>query len=235
MLLLGYQITGVGGKNLFNIAIDGPSASGKSTIAKKLAKKLGMTHIDTGAMYRVVALLSLDAGIDLNDEDKVAEIARNAKISLKTDGDIFVNNKDVSYAIRNSEVSTGASLVSKHKKVREILVETQRAIASKKGFVLDGRDITSVVLPDAEVKVFQTADVSVRAKRRYEEMIKSGMNVNFDEVYEDLVERDYRDTNRTESPLIKVADAIEINTSDLTIDEIVNLLMNYIESRNLND
>ena len=220
---------------MFNIAIDGPSASGKSTIAKALAKKLGYTHIDTGAMYRAVALICINEGIDLSDEVACTKRVSQLEISLKTDGDIYVDGRDVTYDIRNDEVSKAASLISKHAGVRTVLVDLQRRIASKKGFVLDGRDITSVVLPDAEVKIFQTADVRVRAMRRYEEMIKKGIKVTLDEVYDDLVERDTRDTTRKESPLVKVDDALEINTTNFTIDEVVSLVINYIESRGLND
>ncbi len=220
---------------MFNIAIDGPSASGKSTIAKRLAKELGFTHIDTGAMYRAVGYYCLTNGVDLDDEKECVLAANNIDLNLKTDGSVFVNGEDVSSLIRNDKVSYAASKVSKFAGVRQKLVDMQRKIASKKGYVLDGRDITSVVLPDAEVKVYQTADVSVRAKRRYDEMIKSGMKVDFDEIYDDLVERDYRDMNRSESPLIKVDDALEINTTYLEIDDVVNLVKEYIESRGLND
>ena len=220
---------------MFNIAIDGPSASGKSTIAKALAKRLGFTHIDTGAMYRAAALICMNEGIDLSDESACVSRVSKLNISLKTDGDIYVDSKDVSFDIRNDDVSKGASLISKHAGVRDVLVDLQRKIASKKGFVLDGRDITSVVLPDAEVKIFQTADVRVRAMRRYEEMINNGIKVTLDEVYDDLVERDTRDTTREVSPLIKVDGALEINTTSFTIDEVVSLVMNYIESRGLND
>lgn len=220
---------------MFNIAIDGPSASGKSTIAKRLAKELGFTHIDTGAMYRAVGYYCLTNGVDLDDEKECVLAANNIDLNLKTDGSVFVNGEDVSCLIRNDKVSYAASKVSKFAGVRQKLVDMQRKIASKKGYVLDGRDITSVVLPDAEVKVYQTADVSVRAKRRYDEMINSGMKVDFDEIYDDLVERDYRDMNRSESPLIKVDDALEINTTYLEIDDVVNLVKEYIESRGLND
>lgn len=220
---------------MFNIAIDGPSASGKSTIAKALAKKLNYVHIDTGAMYRSIAYMCIENHVDLEDEVKVVEMCRATTLELLRDGSIHANGVDVSNLIRNDVVSKGASIVSKYKEVREMMVDKQRQIASKKGFVLDGRDITSVVLPDAEVKIFQSADVAVRAQRRFDEMIKMGQDVDYDEVYKDLEERDYRDTTRSESPLIKVADALEINTSYLTIDEVVELVMNYIESRDLND
>lgn len=220
---------------MFNIAIDGPSASGKSTIAKQLAKKLGFVHIDTGAMYRAVALICLNQDIDLNDEKACFNIVKDLKIELPEENMILVNGQDVSLLIRNDKVSKAASQVSKHKSVRDVLVSIQRDIASKKGFVLDGRDITSVVLPDAEVKIFQTADASVRARRRYNELIKNGIKTTYEEVHSDLVERDERDMNRQESPLIKVDDAIEINTTSMSIEEVVSQIVNIIESRNLND
>ncbi|RNM32147.1 (d)CMP kinase [Erysipelothrix rhusiopathiae] len=220
---------------MFNIAIDGPSASGKSTIAKQLAKKLGFVHIDTGAMYRAVALICLNQDIDLNDEKACFNIVKDLKIELPEENMILVNGQDVSLLIRNDKVSKAASQVSKHRSVRDVLVSIQRYIASKKGFVLDGRDITSVVLPDAEVKIFQTADASVRARRRYNELIKNGIKTTYEEVHSDLVERDERDMNRQESPLIKVEDAIEINTTSMSIEEVVSQIVNIIESRNLND
>ncbi|EFY09696.1 (d)CMP kinase [Erysipelothrix rhusiopathiae] len=220
---------------MFNIAIDGPSASGKSTIAKQLAKKLGFVHIDTGAMYRAVALICLNQDIDLNDEKACFNIVKDLKIELPEENMILVNGQDVSLLIRNDKVSKAASQVSKHRSVRDVLVSIQRDIASKKGFVLDGRDITSVVLPDAEVKIFQTADASVRARRRYNELIKNGIKTTYEEVHSDLVERDERDMNRQESPLIKVEDAIEINTTSMSIEEVVSQIVNIIESRNLND
>ncbi|CAH2762647.1 (d)CMP kinase [Erysipelothrix amsterdamensis] len=220
---------------MFNIAIDGPSASGKSTIAKQLAKKLGFVHIDTGAMYRAVALICLNQNIDLNDEKACFNIVKDLVIELPEENMILVNGQDVSLLIRNDEVSRAASQVSKHRSVRDVLVSIQREIASKKGFVLDGRDITSVVLPDAEVKIFQTADAGVRARRRFNELVKNGIETTYEAVHSDLIERDERDMNRQESPLIKVEDAIEINTTSMSIEEVVSQIVNIIESRNLND
>ncbi|WP_342621322.1 (d)CMP kinase [Erysipelothrix sp. P66] len=220
---------------MFNIAIDGPSASGKSTIAKQLAKKLGFVHIDTGAMYRAVALICLNQDIDLNDEESCFNIVKDLVIELPEENMILVNGEDVSLLIRNDRVSKAASQVSKHKSVRDVLVSIQRDIASKKGFVLDGRDITSVVLPDAEVKIFQTADAGVRARRRFNELVKNGIETTYEAVHADLLERDARDMNRQESPLIKVEDAIEINTTSMSIEDVVSQIINIIESRNLND
>lgn len=218
---------------MFNIAIDGPSASGKSTIAKRLASQLGFTHIDTGAMYRAIAFLCLKNKIDLDDEALCTEIAQNSDIELSPNGEIFLNSLNVTQAIRSERVSWGASKVSRFKGVRDRLVEIQREIASKKGFVMDGRDITSVVLPNAELKIFQTADVSIRAKRRFDQLTQSGQEVDYGDIYDDLVKRDEQDINRTESPLIKVDDAVEIDTSYLDIDESVALIIGLLESRGL--
>ncbi|HEY4537345.1 MAG TPA: (d)CMP kinase [Erysipelothrix sp.] len=218
---------------MFNIAIDGPSASGKSSIAKALAKKLNFTHIDTGAMYRAVGLACMQEGISLDNEKLCSQMARDIKIELTADGKIYLENEDVSDLIRHDKVGKAASMVSQYQEVRENMVRLQRKMAAKKGYVMDGRDITSVVLPDAEIKIFQTADAKVRAQRRYQEFINQGLSVDFDDIYQDLLERDERDKNRSESPLIKVDDAIEIDTTYLSIDEVVALVLNLIESRNL--
>lgn len=218
---------------MFNIAIDGPSASGKSTIAKEIAKKLGFIHIDTGAMYRALAYKCIKKNVDLEDEESCVNLAKNTEIELLENGAVFLDGYNVTKSIRNDEVSLAASKISQYKEVRHILVKLQQAIASKKGFVMDGRDITSVVLTDAEVKIFQTADVKVRAQRRFQELIDKGLEADYDEVYEDLVKRDNQDLNREESPLIKVNDAIEIDTTYLSIDESVALIMNFIKERGL--
>lgn len=218
---------------MFNIAIDGPSASGKSTIAKEIAKKLGFVHIDTGAMYRALAYNCIKKNVDLEDEEACVNLAKNTEIELLENGAVFLDGYNVTKSIRNDEVSLAASKISQYKEVRHILVKLQQAMASKKGFVMDGRDITSVVLTDAEVKIFQTADVKVRAQRRFQELIDKGLEADYDEVYEDLVKRDNQDSNREESPLIKVDDAIEIDTTYLSIDESVALIMNFIKERGL--
>lgn len=218
---------------MFNIAIDGPSASGKSTIAKLIAKQLGFTHIDTGAMYRAIAYDCIKKKVDVLNEEAVVAVAKNADIELLSNGEVFLNGMNVTRAIRSENVSVGASNISKFREVRERLVELQRKIASTKGFVMDGRDITSVVLTDAEIKVFQTADVAVRAKRRYDELVKQYPETDYQEVLDDLIKRDQQDTTRKESPLIKVDDAIEIDTSYLTIEESVDMIMSVIRDRGL--
>lgn len=218
---------------MFNIAIDGPSASGKSTIAKRLAKLLNFTHIDTGAMYRAIAYDCIKKNIDLNDEAACSQLAEQTLIELEGEGQVFLNGNNVTYVIRSEEISKAASLISKYKAVRTKLVKLQQSIAAKKGFVMDGRDITSVVLPDAEVKIFQNADASVRAKRRFYEQVEKGLEVDYQDIYDDLVARDTQDFNRKESPLRKVDDAIEIDTTHLSIDESVDLIMSIIKDRGL--
>ncbi|HZJ86989.1 MAG TPA: (d)CMP kinase [Erysipelothrix sp.] len=218
---------------MFNIGIDGPSASGKSTIAKELAKKLNFIHIDTGAMYRAIALDCLKNKVDLDDEKACVALANKSKIELLGDNQIFLNDFNVTQSIRSEKVSKAASKISQYKDVRHKLVELQQAIASKKGFVMDGRDITSVVLPDAEVKIYQNADVSVRAKRRFYELVEKGHKLDYQDVYDDLVLRDKNDMTRSESPLVKVDDAVEVDTTYLSIDESVELIMSIIKDRGL--
>ena len=218
---------------MFNIAIDGPSASGKSSIAKGLAKRLNLIHIDTGAMYRTIAFACLSEGVSLDSELIYTKISEHSDILFDQEGNIYLNDVDVSHKIRHDKISKAASIVSQHAGVREILVKKQQEMAKTKGFIMDGRDITSVVLPDAELKVYQTADVNIRAKRRYEQFLDQGLDVDYDEILEDLKARDYRDMNREHSPLVKVKDAFEIDTTYLNIDEVISLIINQLESRNL--
>ena len=213
-----------------NIAIDGPSASGKSTIAKLLAKRLGYTHIDTGAMYRSVAYWAKKHKIEMNEES-LARMLETMHIVLTPSGDVFVNDEDVTRAIRSNEMSLGASQVSVFPEVRKRLVEMQREMAKDKGFIMDGRDIGTVVLPEAEVKIFQTASADSRALRRYNENISKGILSDFDTLKNEIEDRDYQDTHRKASPLLKAADAVEIDTSDMGIDDVVNAVIEYIEER----
>lgn len=204
-----------------NIAIDGPSAAGKSTIAKILAKELGYSHLDTGAMYRCAALASRRRGIDPNDEAALAAMLDEMKISFDPAGNVYINDEDVSKQIRVNEISMLTSSISAHPKVRERLVELQQQIAREKGFIMDGRDIGTVVLPDAELKVYMVASVKARADRRYKEYLEKHVEADYDEIYRDIEQRDYQDMNRKSSPLRKAEDAIEIDTSNMTIDEVV--------------
>lgn len=214
-----------------NIAIDGPSASGKSTIAKRLAKELGYIHIDTGAMYRCVAYLAITTGIDLSDERSLGEMAEKMDIRLSSDGSVFLNKKDVTEAIRQEEISVGASKVSVYANVRKAMVRRQQKMAETKGFIVDGRDIGTVVLPDAEVKIFQTASVSSRALRRFKENQNKGLASDFELLKSEIEQRDYQDTHRKESPLKKAEDAIEIDTSEMTVEQVVSKIISLIAER----
>lgn len=212
-----------------NIAIDGPSAAGKSTIAKKCAKLLGYSHLDTGAMYRCVAYKAKKEGIDWNDEEKLAEMIKNMKIDFDKNGNVYLNHENVSQKIRTNDISMGASSVSRHLKVRECLVELQQQIAKNKGYILDGRDIGTVVLKDAELKIYLVASASARAERRIKEYIEKGIDFDRDEIIKDIERRDYQDMHREHSPLKKAEDAIEIDSSDLTIDEVVSKIKNELD------
>ena len=208
-----------------NIAIDGPGAAGKSTIAKCLAKKLNYVHLDTGAMYRSTAYKALENHISLEDEEAVCKMLENTKIQLATDGSIFLDGVDVSDKIRTNEISLAASLVSKLAKVRRMLVEHQQEMAKEKGFIMDGRDIGTVVLTDAEVKIYMTATPMARAKRRYDQNIAKNIPTgSIEEIAREIAERDLQDMTRENSPLKKADDAVEIDTSDMSIDEVTEYI-----------
>ncbi len=214
-----------------NIAIDGPSAAGKSTISKMVCKKLNYVHLDSGAMYRSAAYKALKENISLTDEASLVNMLKNTKIELTVEGNVIVDEKDVSSLIRTEEISMAASNISKLKGVREILVDEQREMASNKGFIMDGRDIGTVVLKDAEVKIFLTASVEARAMRRYLQDKESGFDVNLDALKEEIEKRDYQDTHRANSPLRKADDAIEIDSSNLSIEEVVDQILNIVHER----
>ena len=204
-----------------NIAIDGPSAAGKSTIAKELCKKLGYVHLDTGAMYRCTALKAMRQGIAMDDEESVCRMLADTEIELTPDGNVFLDGEDVSKAIRENEVSMRASDVSKLQNVRRDLVKRQQDMAKAKGFIMDGRDIGTVVLTDAEVKIYMTASARARAERRYLQNIENGIETaDIDTLEAEIKARDEQDMNREFSPLRKADDAIEIDTSNLTIEEV---------------
>lgn len=203
------------------IAIDGPAGSGKSSLAKEIAKRLGVLYVDTGAMYRAITLKLLK-----EDESSYEEILKNTKISF--DGDkIFLDGRDVSKEIRENEISNKTSEMSKKKIIRDYLVKMQREIASDKDVVMEGRDIGSVVLKDAEYKFFLTADVETRAMRRYKQIDDD--KVSFDEILEDLKVRDYNDSHRSNSPLIQTEDAILIDSTDLNAEETIEKIISYIK------
>lgn len=210
------------------VALDGPAGSGKSTIAKILAKKYGITYLDTGAMYRMVALYILENG--LNYERKEDVLKTLSSIKLNIDGDKFyLNGKDVSEAIRTPEVTKLVSPVSTVKEIRERLVDIQREISKGKSVILDGRDIGTVVFPNADLKVFLVASAEVRAKRRVKDYAQKGIIQEFEDVLKDIKERDHRDSTRKESPLKKADDAIELDTSYLNIEQTTEKISELID------
>lgn len=211
-----------------NIAIDGPSASGKSTISKRLAEILGYIHLDTGAMYRAVAYNVSLLHLDPDNEPEIMKMLEKTRFSFDSQGHILSNGIDISESIRTKEIDLLSSAVSRLPLVRRNLVEKQQALAKEKGYILDGRDIGSVVLPDAEVKIYQTASIESRAKRRLLDYERKGIPVDYQTIYEEISQRDYQDTHREHSPLIKTPDAIEIDTSDLSIEETVQAILGHV-------
>ncbi len=214
-----------------NIAIDGPSASGKSTIAKELCKELNYKHLDTGAMYRCVALKVKRTDTDYDNEEELQNLLESINIDFTHDGAVLLDGEDVSGEIRTDEISMLASTVSAKKTVRKHLVKIQQQIAKDKGYVMDGRDIGTVVLPDAEVKIFLVASVETRAQRRFLENKQRGIECNLRELKQEIVERDYQDTHRKHSPLRKAKDAIEIDTSNMNIDEVLDAVLNIVRPK----
>ena len=211
------------------IAFDGPAGSGKSTIAKIISEKLGITYLDTGAMYRAVTLYFLENNVDFNDESQVEINLEKIELEFIND-ELYLNNKDVSVQIREKNVNDNVSFVSAIRIVREKMVDLQRKMSGKKSVVLDGRDIGTVVFPNADYKFYVTASVDVRTRRRYEEELQKGIsNLSFDEVKKSMENRDYIDSNREVTPLRKADDAIEIDTSDMSIEEVLEKILSYIK------
>ena len=213
----------------FKIAIDGPSSAGKSTVAKLLAKELGYVYIDTGAMYRAIGYYLLEANIDYSDEEKVNAVLDKIDVTLDYDNEnnlhVYLNTKDISNKIRTQKVGEAASVCSQFIKVREKLVSLQRKLADEKSCCMDGRDIASNVLPDANLKLYVTASDECRAQRRYLEEKEKGIDTTIEKVLTELRERDYRDSHREHNPLIKVKDAVEIDTTGMTADEVVDYIL----------
>ncbi|MBQ5444682.1 MAG: (d)CMP kinase [Erysipelotrichaceae bacterium] len=214
-----------------NIAIDGPSAAGKSTIADELAKILGYTHLDTGAMYRAVALKAIRDGIALDDEEKIVAMIDAMDLEMPADGRVILENEDVSKAIRTDEISMGASNVSKLQGCRAALVKMQQKICQNGGYILDGRDIGTVVLKDAPVKIYMVASAEARAQRRVLQNQENGLEADYETILEDIRKRDYQDMHREHSPLTKAEDAIEIDTSDMTIEEVVDAVLKIVKEK----
>ncbi len=224
--------------NTFQIAIDGPVAAGKGTVSRLVADKLDLLYVDTGAMYRMAALLGLRNKIDLEDEQALAPLVKKAEMSMRNPTDeemdgrlttVLLNGEDVSWAIRTEEVSQGASKVAVHPKIRQLLVAKQQKIAETQNVIMEGRDITYKVLPDADLKIFLTANEVVRAKRRHFELLSKGIDISFEEVYQDLLKRDQRDKNREVDPLKIIPEAWVIDTSDLSIEQVVKLIVSKAE------
>ena len=214
----------------YKIAIDGPSAAGKSTISKLLSKELGYVYIDTGALYRAVALYLIRNNISPDNEEAIKKVIGDINVDLKYENGeqlVLLNGENVNMYLRTNEISQAASKSSVFKSVRDRLLSLQRKIAEENSCVMDGRDIASKVLPDANLKIFLTASVESRAKRRYDENLSKGIICDLGEMKKEIEERDYRDTHRENDPLVKVEDAKYIDTTDMTIDEVLDKILSY--------
>lgn len=218
---------------MFNVAIDGPAGAGKSTIAKMVAKKLGFTYVDTGSMYRAMALACIRAGLTPDEEEKVCEVCSGLDVSLEYDENgaqqVILNGENVNAYIRTEEVGNMTSAIAVYGPVREKLVELQRKLGTKYDVIMDGRDIGTCVLKDAPVKIYLTASSRTRAERRYKELTEKGIECDLDEIEKDIIDRDYRDMNREISPLKQADDAVLVDTSNMGIEEVVNELVRIIE------
>lgn len=216
---------------MINVALDGPAGSGKSTVARLIAKKLDILYLDTGAMYRACGLKCKRLGLDAEKEEDVKKFIDGIDLDIRYENSAqhtFLDGEDVSEEIRKPDVSMLASAVSAHPCVRVKMVEMQRNIARQTDCVLDGRDIGSYVLPDAKYKFFVTADPKIRAERRFRELTEKGMKVDFDRLYEEILERDYNDSHRTFAPLVRAEDAVLLDTSAMTPDEVVDFVLSRI-------
>lgn len=211
-----------------NIAVDGPAGAGKSTIAKLVAKKQNLIYVDTGAMYRAMALLMIRNGVDLTDTDRIISLAETADISIAYENGeqvLLLNGENVNGYLRTEAVGNAASAVSAIGAVRKKLVQLQQQLAAKSDCIMDGRDIGTCVLPDASCKIYLTASSAVRAKRRFEELTAKGEKCDYDKILADIEERDYRDMHREISPLKQAPDAILVDSSDMTIEEVVDRII----------
>ena len=218
----------------FNVAIDGPAGAGKSTVAKSVAALKNFIYVDTGAMYRAMALYFLRQGIDKTDENAINAVLDKVEITIRYENgaqQVILNGENVSGLIRTEEVGNMASATSVYKKVREKLVELQKELARQADVIMDGRDIGTCVLPDADVKVYLTASSAVRAKRRYNELKEKGTDCDLDEIEKDIIDRDYRDMHRENSPLKQAEDAVLLDSSDMTLKEVVAAIVAMIEKK----
>lgn len=218
----------------FNIAIDGPAGAGKSTIAKRLAKELGFIYVDTGAMYRAMALYFLRSGIAKEDEAAISKAAREVDVTIRYENgeqQVLLNGENVNGLIRKEEVGNTASVISAYGEVRKKLVELQQQLAEQADVIMDGRDIGTVVLPKAQVKIYLTASVETRAKRRYDELTEKGQNCELKEIEQDIADRDYRDMHREISPLKQAEDAVLVDSSHMGIEEVVETIKSIYKER----
>lgn len=216
---------------MINVAIDGPAGAGKSTVAKGAAKELGYIYVDTGALYRTIALNAVRNGV-IDDREKVVEMLKDTKVELKYIDKVqavYLNGEDVSSLIRTPEISMGASVVSAIPEVRAYLLDLQREIAKSNNVIMDGRDIATVVLPDAQVKIFLFATPECRAERRYKELIEKGENVKYEDVLADVNQRDYQDSHREIAPLKPSNESIMTDTSGLMLEESIKMVVNIIK------
>ena len=217
-----------------NIAIDGPAGAGKSTIAKMVAKDLGFVYVDTGAMYRAMALHMINNGVQTDDASKFSSTCQSADITIKYENGeqvVYLNGENVNGKIRTEEVGKMASVSSANGDVRKKLVELQQKLASEIDVVMDGRDIGTVVLPDALLKVYLTASSRVRAERRYKELVAKGTECDIDVIEKDIIDRDYRDMHRENSPLMQAEDAVLVDSSDMTISEVAEKIISLYKER----
>ena len=210
------------------VAIDGPAGSGKSTIAKIIAKKFNFTYIDTGAMYRMITLYLLENNIDFDDLKEIEKVLNTVNLDMQGDK-FYLNNVDVTTKIREKRINENVSKVASIKIVRSNLVDLQRKVSNNKNVILDGRDVGTVIFPNAQVKIFLIASPEERARRRYNEFLEKKTEITYDEVLKSLKERDYIDSTRKESPLKKADDAIELDTTNLSIEDVINFISNEIE------
>lgn len=221
-------------KKIRALAIDGPAGAGKSTIAKAVSRELGWIYVDTGAMFRAVALFLLREGVKANDKEAVRRAVPGAEVTIRYENgeqQVLLNGENVSGMIRTEEVGNMASACSVYPEVRERLLELQRSLAEREPVVMDGRDIGTVVLPDAETKVFLTASVRVRAMRRYKELTEKGAVCDLKEIEKDIEERDYRDTHRETAPLARAEDAVLVDSSDMTAREVTDRLLSLVREK----
>ena len=219
---------------IYSIALDGPGGAGKSSIAKQVAKLRGIVYVDTGAMYRAIALHMLKNNVDIHNEEKVVAELVNVDIRLEyRDGAqcVILNGEDVSTAIRQNEVSMAASVTSAYKQVRAFLMDTQRNVAKTTSVIMDGRDIGTVVLPDAQIKIYLTASAEARADRRFKELTEKGQVVEYENILKEIKERDFQDMNREIAPLKQAEDAVLVDTTKLTLSESIDYMIKVIKER----